>query len=393
MLVRFLRKCICVVFVMSLFLAGASLQTEAAGVFSDVPSGHWAEKEIYYLTNLGVLKGKGNGLFDKDAPVTREEAAAILVRAKGISTANVPNPGFSDVPTTHLFYKEIAAAVNAGWFAKAAKFNPKGQLKRVEMAKITNLAYGVSGQVPVDWSDMGADYWGNQYITPLLAAGITSGYTATEFRPSAVVTRAQMAVFTARSMNPEFRLKIVSYPRKAADLVFYPQFMDRTGANDFTNVNQAMQEEGQLQAQNKEDLMNLALEDESMGQYYAYETTYSLPRMDFDYISVLFYNYVNSGGAHPNQMQYSFNYDVQNAAFISLHELATKPGYESAIINKLNEMNHIHYEYAGGPKSLDEIQFNFYLTPSNFVVYLNPYEFGAYAAGIRDYAMPYSLIR
>ncbi|MBB6445149.1 S-layer homology domain-containing protein [Bacillus benzoevorans] len=390
---RFLRKCICFVFVMALFIAGASLKTEAAVVFSDVPSGHWAEKEIYYLADLGVLKGKANGIFDKDAPVTREEAAAILVRAKGISTANVPNPGFSDVPKTHLFYKEIAAAVNAGWFAKSGKFNPKGQLKRVEMAKITNLAFGISGHVPVDWADMGADYWGYQYITPLLASGITSGYTATTFNPSAPVTRAQMAVFTARSMNPQFRLKIVSYPRKAADLVYYPQFIDMTGANDFTNLNQAMQQDGQLQAQNRKDVMELALEDVLMGQYYLYEVTYSLPRVDFDYISVVFDNYTYTGGAHPNQMRYSFNYDVKNAVFISLHELATKPGYESTIINKLNEMNHEHYEYAGGPASLDEIQFNFYLTRSNFVVYLNPYEFGAYAAGLREYAMPFSLIR
>ncbi len=188
-------------------------------------------------------------------------------------------------------------------------------------------------------------------------------------------------------------MKIVSYPRKAADLVYYPQFIDRTGGNDFTTLNEVMSREGLIQAQNREDLMNLTLEADVMGQYYAYEVTYSLPRIDFDYISVLFYNYSNSGGAHPNQMQFSFNYDVKNAAFMSLHELATKPGYESILINKLNEMNHIHYEYAGGPESLDEIQFNFYLTPSNFVVYLNPYEYGAYAAGIRNYAMPFSLIR
>lgn len=389
---RLFRKCTALVFVLSLFFAGASLKTEAAG-FADVPAGHWAEKEINYLTGLGVLKGKGNGLFDKDAPVTREEAAAILVRAKGISTANVPNPGFSDVPTTHLFYKEIAAAVHAGWFSKAAKFNPKGQLKRVEMAKITSLAFGVSGDVPVNWADMGADYWGNPYITPLLASGITSGYTATEFNPSAPVTRAQMAVFTARSMNPEFRLKIVSYPRKVAEMVYYPQFIDRTGGNDFTTLNEVMEREGLIQAQNREDLMNQALENEAMGQYYAYEVTYSLPRIDFDYISVLFDNYFNAAGPHPNQIQFSFNYDVKNAAFMSLHELATKPGYESILINKLNEMNHYHYEYAGGPESLDDIQFNFYLTPSHFVVYLNPYEYGAYAAGIRNYAMPYSLIQ
>ena len=29
-----------------------------------------------------------------------------------------PNAGFSDVPVTHPFYKEIATAVNAGWFKR-----------------------------------------------------------------------------------------------------------------------------------------------------------------------------------------------------------------------------------------------------------------------------------
>ena len=51
------RKCAALVFVLALFFTGASFKTEAAG-FADVPVGHWAEKEIDYLTGLGVLKGR-----------------------------------------------------------------------------------------------------------------------------------------------------------------------------------------------------------------------------------------------------------------------------------------------------------------------------------------------
>ena len=154
---KHLRKWISLLFIVSLFFMGASQKAEAK-TFPDVPSTHWAAKEIGYLSDLGILKGGTNGQFNKEASVTRAEAAAILVRAKGLSTANVTNPGFSDVPVSHFFYKEIAAAVNAGWFSKGPKFNPDAQLKRVDMAKITALAFGISGTVPVEWQDVGPSY-------------------------------------------------------------------------------------------------------------------------------------------------------------------------------------------------------------------------------------------
>lgn len=378
--------------VLLLIFVGVPLKAEAKS-FPDVPATHWAAKEIDYLSDLGILKGGTNGLFNKDAPVTRAEAAAILVRAQGLVTDKVTNPGFRDVPESHFFYKEIAAAVNAGWFQKGTHFNPDGQLKRVDMAKITALAFGIDGTVPVQWEDVHASYHGAPYINALLANGVTNGFTVTTFNPLAHVTRAQMAVFTARAMNPEYRLKVITYPRKAAEGIYYPQFIDRTGVNHFQSLNEMFADEGRVHVQIREELMEMAREDEWLGEYYGYEISYRVPRLDLNYISVLYESYIYSGGAHGYEQLFSFNYDVKKQSLISLDDLATKPGYESRVINHINERNR-EFAFPGEQvESLSELQYQFYMTPSSFVMFLNPYEYAPYAAGIREFSMPYSYIR
>ena len=375
------------------FCFGFSVTQAQAAEFLDVPSSHWAAKEISYLSDQGVIKGGSNGKYNKDASVTKAQAAAILVRAKKLPLTNMPNPGFSDVPASHPFYKEIAAAVHAGWFSKGAKFQPDNQLKRVEMAKITQLAFGIKGSVPVHWEDMNTSYSGNAYVTPLLASGITSGYTTTAFNPSAKVTRAQFAVFTARAMEKNFRLKVVNYPKRAAEGIYYPQFIDTTNEHDFAYLNDSYRELGLELVAERNRIMELAKEDEWMGEHYVYEVDYTVPRADLRYISVLFNSYEYTGGAHGYQMLFAENYDVNNESFMRLDDLALKSNYESSVLHRINQLNREYYPVFDGPESLDELQYHFYMTSSGFVMFLNPYEYAPYAAGIREFPMPYSVIR
>lgn len=51
--------------------------------FHDVPSGHWAEKEISSAAYNGYLNGYGDGTFRPDNTVTRAEAVTILNRVLG----------------------------------------------------------------------------------------------------------------------------------------------------------------------------------------------------------------------------------------------------------------------------------------------------------------------
>ncbi|MBQ1334058.1 MAG: S-layer homology domain-containing protein, partial [Clostridia bacterium] len=48
--------------------------------FTDV-GGHWVDGELGWAVNLGIIIGRGNGIFDPDAFVTDEEAIAITYRA------------------------------------------------------------------------------------------------------------------------------------------------------------------------------------------------------------------------------------------------------------------------------------------------------------------------
>ena len=48
--------------------------------YTDVPDDIWYAKEIAKATEIGIVKGVGNGEFDPERPVTRAECAAIAVR-------------------------------------------------------------------------------------------------------------------------------------------------------------------------------------------------------------------------------------------------------------------------------------------------------------------------
>lgn len=373
--------------ILFLVAAGFLSPSAEAAVFPDVPDTHWAAKEIEYLSSRGIIKGGSNGMYNKDAPVTKAQAAAVLVRANNLPLTNVPNPGFSDVPVSHRFYKEIAAAVHAGWFSKSKNFQPDSHLKRVEMAKSTQLAFHIKGTLPVEWKDMSASDVNNAYVTPLLASGITSGYTATMFNPSLRVTRAQFAVFMARALDTKFRLPVIAYPRRAAEDIYYPQFVDTAGKTDFTFLNAFYQEKGQ----------ELVVEGEEKkkrpGGSYGYIIDYTIPRMDKEYVSVLFEEYSFADGAPGYPQLFSYNHDMNTRTLLSVHDLALRPGYEKAVLERLNRPSGYRYSYRGNVSSLDEVAYQFYLKPDQFIMYLHPSQYVPYAKDTLEFSMPYSMIR
>ncbi len=57
-----------------------SLQGGDTDMFTDI-SGHWAEKNINDLVNMGIINGYDNGTFKPDNNITRAEAATLVLRA------------------------------------------------------------------------------------------------------------------------------------------------------------------------------------------------------------------------------------------------------------------------------------------------------------------------
>jgi hypothetical protein len=105
-----------------------------------VPSNHTFFDEISWAKAAGVTSGNANGTFGPGDPVTRAVMAAFLWKQQGQPTSPIPNagtlpnPGFSDVGTGHIFksaifwaaYYEVTRGYANGTFA------PGQDMKRQE---------------------------------------------------------------------------------------------------------------------------------------------------------------------------------------------------------------------------------------------------------------------
>ncbi|CAH2215098.1 S-layer homology domain-containing protein [Tepidibacter aestuarii] len=71
--------------------------------FNDVNSNHWASGYINIASALKVINGRGNGIFDPEAPVKYEEAVTMLVRTLGYEPAAQAKGGY---PNGYLIVAE-----------------------------------------------------------------------------------------------------------------------------------------------------------------------------------------------------------------------------------------------------------------------------------------------
>ncbi|MGI6028898.1 MAG: S-layer homology domain-containing protein [Candidatus Heteroscillospira sp.] len=60
---------------------GMGLEPKATGDFTDVPAGAWYAGYIGTASSYGIINGRGDGIFDPESAITRQEAAALVCRA------------------------------------------------------------------------------------------------------------------------------------------------------------------------------------------------------------------------------------------------------------------------------------------------------------------------
>ncbi|MDR1711453.1 MAG: S-layer homology domain-containing protein [Propionibacteriaceae bacterium] len=110
----------------------------SAATFSDVPKTHTFSLDIEWAYAAGLLKGKGAGTYQPDAPVTRAEAVTYLHRLEtllyGARSYSTVTPHFKDVPKTHTFYWDVEWALAAGVTQPNVDFHPDRNCLRDEFA-------------------------------------------------------------------------------------------------------------------------------------------------------------------------------------------------------------------------------------------------------------------
>jgi hypothetical protein len=179
--------------------------------FRDVSTSHWAWSYIESLYRRGVTSGCGNGNFCPTATVTREQMSVFMLRAKYGPSYMPPNAVglFADVPVSHWAARWIEQAAREGIIlaCKPRMFCPGVPVTRDNMAVFLLKAKYGSGYIPPRamgiFKDVPVSNWAAPWVEKLSADGITAGCSVSprKYCPAGTVTREQMAVFLVRNFN------------------------------------------------------------------------------------------------------------------------------------------------------------------------------------------------
>ena len=189
-------------------LASVGTVSAATNLAKDVQASHWAKSSIQHMLTKQYMTTYIDGTFKPEQVITRAEAAGAIARSMQVNLDVSFSPDFMDVPITHPYYKEICKLVEIGVLQNSDTFNPEAPLKRMQIAKMLTLAYGVEvdAKNKSKFNDVPSTHWGKDYIESLADVGVIQGVNSQQFAPNRLVTRAQLATLVERSLD--FRQKV-----------------------------------------------------------------------------------------------------------------------------------------------------------------------------------------
>ena len=179
-------------------------------IFSDVSSSNWAYNYINNIYNAGVTRGcaqddpntPGNErMYCPDSTVTRGQMAAFIIRSKyGENFTYTTTPYFSDVPSTHTFFKYVQKLRDVGITAVSGTYSVDSYVTRGQMAAfLIRAKYGENFTYTTTpyYSDVPSTHNFFKYVQKLRDDEITT--TTGTYNVDNNVTRDQMAAFLART--------------------------------------------------------------------------------------------------------------------------------------------------------------------------------------------------
>lgn len=184
-----------------LLSAGASVTR-----FVDVPTDAWYAEYVEYAAVNGLMSGIGDRRFAPDDVLTRAMFVTVLGQLAQIDEADYPAVSFSDVVPGSWYapYVEWAAQQDIVSGIGDGRFDPEAPITREQMASIIARYVQSTGKTlptiaaPVVLQDMDAvSGWALDGVELMRMTGIISGDDRGYFNPLGLATRAQAAtVFT-----------------------------------------------------------------------------------------------------------------------------------------------------------------------------------------------------
>ncbi len=172
---------------------------DSATVYSDTAE-HWAKDYVGALTARKVLNGYGDGSYQPDQGITREEIAVALTRALGLEAqaAKASKTRFTDsAEISDWASASVNLMVKNGIFKgnDLGEFMPKRVITREEMIAVIVRVFSdniaIADLTYTDDADISD--WARQYVKKATNLDIVSGYPDGSIRPLNGITRAEAA--------------------------------------------------------------------------------------------------------------------------------------------------------------------------------------------------------
>ncbi|WP_345774024.1 S-layer homology domain-containing protein [Paenibacillus sp. H1-7] len=191
---------------------GSSIYTvvESNKSFTDVAS-HWSKADVELLANKLVVDGATDTTFQPDRNITRAEFAALVVRSLGLTEKSATST-FKDVKSDAWYASTVATATYAGIIDgyEDNTFRPDAQITREELAAMViramnyaNISTSVTDPQSVlsKFKDANKIVWAQKEIAAAINAGLINGMTDDTIGSADQATRAQSATMLKRFLN------------------------------------------------------------------------------------------------------------------------------------------------------------------------------------------------
>ena len=176
-----------------------------AKIFKDLPETHWGYADVYFLTQIGVISGVTEDLFNPDGIVTREVAAKMICSAFNLkATGEAKN--FQDVDPNAWYAESIKIASAAGVVngISDTKFGVGMPVTRqdlcVMIVRAMNTQNAEISALEFEDSDQIAEY-AEKAVSYLSILSVVNGYNDNTFRPLGYCKRVELAKIISKTLN------------------------------------------------------------------------------------------------------------------------------------------------------------------------------------------------
>ncbi|MFA6024525.1 MAG: S-layer homology domain-containing protein [Candidatus Gracilibacteria bacterium] len=190
----------------TLLIPTASAELTVSGCehpFIDI-AGHFAEDEICFLYQNGVVEGYSERNFSPDTEVTRAEFLKISLVNLGYTVYSVQSASFTDIAPGEWYYPFVTFARSKGFVSgyNDGSFHPNAPITRAEALSMAIQVAGITDYEVYNFesrfSDVSGDDWFAAAVMVGIEYGIIEGYGDGSFRPHNNSTRGEASVLSER---------------------------------------------------------------------------------------------------------------------------------------------------------------------------------------------------